>query len=123
MAEKQCNLLKNGGGMSKYSTSEVLTGDTWIDGKPIYRKAVQGTFASTNKTWRTQNHGISGIDAIINYYGYILNDMSQYTPLNYVYGVTSNSTIVTDTDIGTYSYDNTRVLGQPMVAIIEYTKQ
>lgn len=47
MAEKQCNLLKNGGGMSKYSTSEVLTGDTWIDGKPIYLKVIDwGTIPS-----------------------------------------------------------------------------
>lgn len=27
----------------KYSTTEVKTGDVWIDGKPIYRRVVTGT--------------------------------------------------------------------------------
>ena len=27
----------------KYNEEEVLTGDTWIDGKPIYRKAIEYT--------------------------------------------------------------------------------
>ncbi|GBR75235.1 hypothetical protein NO1_2254 [Candidatus Termititenax aidoneus] len=37
-------LLNNGtyGGMNNYSTSEVKTADTWIDGKPIYSKTIQG---------------------------------------------------------------------------------
>lgn len=30
-----------------YSTEEVLTGDTWIDGKPIYRYIVSGPFTRT----------------------------------------------------------------------------
>lgn len=33
-------LLTNSGGGSSYSTSETLTGDTWINGKPIYRKVI-----------------------------------------------------------------------------------
>ena len=27
-----------------YSTTETLTGGTWIDGKPIYRRVIQGNF-------------------------------------------------------------------------------
>ena len=30
----------------KYSTEEVNTGKKWIDGKPIYRKAYNGTVAN-----------------------------------------------------------------------------
>ena len=29
--------------LSTYSTEEVKTGETWIDGKPIYRKVITGT--------------------------------------------------------------------------------
>ena len=33
-----------------YSSTEVLTGDTWIDGKPIYRRVVTGSVtAGTEK--------------------------------------------------------------------------
>lgn len=33
-----------------YSTSEVKTGATWIDGKPIYRKVIDTTTIGKNKT-------------------------------------------------------------------------
>ena len=33
-------------GSSSYSTTETKTGETWIDGKPIYRKVVSGTIPS-----------------------------------------------------------------------------
>ena len=31
-----------------YSTSEQLTGGTWIDGKPIYRKVITGLSVAIN---------------------------------------------------------------------------
>lgn len=34
-------------GSSSYSTTETKTGETWIDGKPIYRKVASGTIPST----------------------------------------------------------------------------
>lgn len=36
---KQVCMPGNGGGTT-YSTTETLTGDTWIDGKPIYRRVL-----------------------------------------------------------------------------------
>ena len=33
----------------KYSTSEVRTGDVWIDGKPIYRKVIEFTSTTFSK--------------------------------------------------------------------------
>ena len=32
--------------LKKYSTEEVKTGETWIDGKPIYRKVITGTLTN-----------------------------------------------------------------------------
>jgi hypothetical protein len=73
MAEKQCNLIKNGGGMSKYSTSEVLTGDTWIDGKPIYRKVCQKSFGTVT----------DGTQAEVNFTDMLPNNIDTLMP---VYG-------------------------------------
>lgn len=41
MAEKQCNLVKNSGGV-QYTTAEKIVG-TWIDGKTIYEQTFTGT--------------------------------------------------------------------------------
>lgn len=40
-----------------YSNSETVTNKRWIDGRPIYRKVISGTFASM-----TYQHGITGFE-------------------------------------------------------------
>ncbi len=47
-----------------YSTSEVDTGQRWIDGKKIYRKTVQCTITSTTADQATP-HGITNLSNII----------------------------------------------------------
>ena len=56
----------SGGGGESYSTTETLTGGTWIDGKPIYRKTVNFG-ALPNSTSKSVAHGISGISKIIKF--------------------------------------------------------
>lgn len=46
-----------------YSTEEVKTGGTWIDGKPIYKKTIQFTTSATGK--HSIKHNISNLDTII----------------------------------------------------------
>lgn len=49
-----------------YSTDEQLTGGTWIDGKPIYRKVVNKTFSITSGgSWCDIGITISDIDKLI----------------------------------------------------------
>ena len=60
MAKQKINQTQYG---IKYSTDEQLTGDVWVDGKPIYRKTiilnvVSGAGANTA-------HGITGMTRII----------------------------------------------------------
>lgn len=59
----------------QYSTSEVLTGDTWIDGRPVYRKVVQATVNATTAGQTIQiGHDITGITngfVVINSYLYV----------------------------------------------------
>lgn len=61
-----------------YSTSEVNTNETWINGKPIYKKVVDiGTLP--NATTKQVNHDITNIDRIIKLYGVAWETGSTWT--------------------------------------------
>ena len=47
--------------VNSYSTTEVKTGDTWIDGKPIYRKVITAQMATAGGTTTINlaNYGIN----------------------------------------------------------------
>lgn len=54
--------------LQTYSTSETNTGQTWINGKPIYRKVIAVDFPTTSVTIVNYPHNISNIDLIIDYH-------------------------------------------------------
>ena len=56
---------------SSYSTSEVKTNATWIDGKPIYKKTVY--FASVASGDVDSAHGISGISLVIKHEAFFIS--------------------------------------------------
>lgn len=59
-----------------FSTSEIDTGFTWIDGKKIYKKSFSfGGMASGKKTI---NHGISNLGTVINIFGSMSNGTTTY---------------------------------------------
>ncbi len=51
---------------SSYSTSEVKTSATWIDGKPIYKKVITVSNPSFSVADHSQAHGISGFGSLVN---------------------------------------------------------
>lgn len=51
-----------------FSTSEALTGDVWIDGKPIYVKTIS-IGAMPNTTTKSVAHGVTTIESIVTMYG------------------------------------------------------
>ena len=53
-----------------YSTSEMLTGGKWIDGKPIYRKVL---FGSITETTQEIAHQIESIDSYVNLTPYMIH--------------------------------------------------
>ena len=55
-----------------YSTDEVETGLTWIDGSTIYKKTVHVN-SLPNATTQSYAHGISNIDKIIKFEGFARN--------------------------------------------------
>ena len=110
-------------GRDIYSTTETKTNKVWIDGKPIYRKVID-LGALPNATTKTVNHGISNLDAIINWYGYAERPSDGgHFPLPYVFGglaennigVFASPSVITVTT-GT---DRSAMTG---TIILEYTK-
>ena len=51
--------------LTTYSTEEVKTGETWIDGKPLYRKTIvlpNGTGTTSEKTYNMSEFGLENIE-------------------------------------------------------------
>lgn len=48
--------------INTYSTTEINTGKTWIDGKPIYRKVVSG---NRNGSYTDVNYSSWGVDNFV----------------------------------------------------------
>ena len=67
------NTITNPSPGESYSTDEQLTGGTWIDGKPIYRKSWTGT-GNPNSF----NHNIDSLGDVIKVDGCFLNTGSQW---------------------------------------------
>lgn len=65
-----------------YSTTEQLTGDVWIDGKPIYRKTVS-IGALPDSTTKDVSHGISDLSAVIDIRGWAVNNTPTWLSLPY----------------------------------------
>ena len=103
-----------------YSTSEIVTGKKWIDGKPIYRKVIDiGTLPNT--TTKSVDHGITNFDLCISLVGVVRNSTSRLTipsvwnDATETIGIYANGTSV----IVSTSKDRSSFSGY---AIIEYTK-
>lgn len=87
---QQDNVLKNVkdyvDNSNSYSTQEVKTGGTWIDGKPIYRKVVDFG-ALPNATTKNVAHGVSNIGDITHIYGVAHSSAKMTIPLPYARGI------------------------------------
>lgn len=110
----------------KYSTTEVKTGDVWIDGKPIYRRVFvqNGTWSDTVVSFDISS---LNIDTIIKYDG-SANGTTGGNPAQYP--INRPSKAGTQFQLDTYYYNNARLdvtvgsglnLSQIRL-ILEYTK-
>ena len=89
-----------------YSTAEVNTGKTWIDGKPIYRKSY-AVAAFPNKGFVNVPLNISNLGQVVDYYGIASNGTNTirvpyYSVDGDLYGIqisiSNNSTLVLKTN-------------------------
>lgn len=105
--------------LNTYSTTEQVVG-IWINGKPIYRKVIEGTTASSNSP--TAIGSISNLGIIVDIRGYILNpSQNQTIPINFVYNTEQNAgyregnNIIVRTTASVYQSKSCYI-------IVEYTK-
>jgi len=69
LADPDYNLYVHGnigGNINIYSSDEIKTNDIWIDGKPIYRKVVSGTYTTpSTASSRVNIELLSGVSALV----------------------------------------------------------
>lgn len=108
--------------LKTYKSTEMDTGQKWIDGRPIYRKVVRGTVNMTGG-FNTSNlpHGIQGLSnrwELIRYYGNMrlsgsLNNNPIKQALPYIEGThQSGVTSIDQTNItisGSYAWGSSEV--------------
>lgn len=73
------NIVKTRGG---YSLDEIATGETWIDGKPIFRKAFQVTLPNNASVVVGT---VSDMDCCIRMYGFV-SRLNEVRPLPFAAG-------------------------------------
>lgn len=98
-----------------YSTGETRIG-TWIDGKPLYRKTVEGTTASTQKVY-TAYAAIPDIDSIANMSTFVVQGLRDIQPIPHAYLVLR----VANGELMAFVNDST-LLNKRIYTTIEYTK-
>jgi len=111
-----------------YSTSEVNTGKTWIDGLPIYRRVFTGTTPASNSLSITLMSGMS-VPTIVAYGGIVsMNAGGTYLALGTYADATSYTflNLITTGGTGTTSVNlagqRTTAIAGPYKIWIEYTK-
>jgi hypothetical protein len=97
--------------IENYSTSETRIG-TWIDGKPIYRKVVQGSLTLSPQTWVDTGIVDNTIDLLINAKSFYAG--SNTAVLEISANRTSDSRIEVLSTLSTTTY--------PTAILLEYTK-
>ena len=100
--------------VESYSTSEVKTGDTWIDGKPIYRKTFNTVTGNTSNTWNSVGT-ISNVNRIVSC-NYEIAIASSAKYINSYLDIYASTTDLNEQHSNDY-YNN-----QTLYITIEYTK-
>lgn len=102
-----------------YSTQETLTHDTWIDGKPIYRKVLTGTTpnSAASTDWVTLD-SIQNVDTIIGMNG-VINNM-YIVPTSISGSEVAIAFVQGDIRLRYQSINSFK--NMPIIVIVEYTK-
>ena len=104
---------------SVYSTDEMIIG-RWIDGKPLYRKVVQGNITSKNQSLFVVNENV---ETMISIRGYDFSNGIYYFPFNYAQDGSTQKAIFYKKDTDTIEFrSNSSGSGEVFVVILEYTK-
>lgn len=114
-----CDYVNNNVGKEVYSTNEQVIG-TWIDGKPLYRKVIQGTTPAMNDTILTDI--LSNVSYCRIVYC-ILNNIRPYTYYCRTYNATTTALdfVVQNNTLSMRALTN-EVAQNSFILTVEYTK-
>lgn len=114
---------------NNYSKTEVKTGATWIDGKPVYRKVVEFTTPTTAGAGTNfYPHGISGLKRLVDLRVMTIGSDTVQRILNFsYYGSPDSWSASIYVNSANIAYEHgvnwtNYHLGQVFYAILEYTK-
>ncbi len=106
----------------RYSTDEIDTGKTWIDGKKIYRKVLTGTFSNGDEV----SIASLNIQTIVNASGHTTFTNGYFSPFPYCTtgsGILADFRITPLNDSPKILFDlNTGWSNNTYIIILEYTK-
>lgn len=121
------SVVNNNAGVCDYSTSEINTGKTWTDGKPIYRKVINGNLPTLQPSGGgvadgNVAHNISNFETCTFISGDIIYQSVPYTlPVISSSGKITGIRTVNSTNIVIRSSDSWGP-GSKVRFVIEYTK-
>lgn len=104
-----------------YSTTEQVVG-RWINGKPIYQKTIEGTFASSG-TGQDINHNIANLEQAVNVMGYLVSGGAGETfniPVGFYNGAQYFSVFFMTTKMCARLHSS--YFGTPYKITVQYTK-
>lgn len=109
---------KDGSENQIYSTNETVIGK-WIDGKPLYRKVVQGKITSSTQSLFVVNENV---ETMVYLYGYDIAGNYNWS-FNYAQGTSTYKSIFYNKGTDTVEFrSNTNSSGETFTVIMEYTK-
>ena len=102
-----------------YSTTERLTGDTWIDGKAVYQRVLTFSMNSTDELLTTGS-SIANFGTLLKIDGYVMRSTKdKYFPLTFFYSTSNYHTVCVDTSGNIMAKTSSPITG---TVIVEYTK-
>ena len=106
-----------------YSTSEVKTNKTWIDGKPIYRKVLSfpnGTGSTSEVAYNLSDYGITNVSTIFMVHPSYYSNAGTYYPFTFYDG--NRFTIALSTTQMKVILGYSSISTSPFIVTLEYTK-
>lgn len=109
--------------LKTYSTTEADTGKVWLDGKPIYRIAVETTTANKTGAWNVLAT-VPDVDYVVAFSGVFRTSNGYSIPLNYYASSSSSIALAYNHAASTLveHHSNASYSNAPIRVIFEYTK-
>lgn len=108
--------------IQNYSTTEILTGGKWVDGKPVYRLCLNGFSANANNTVLITGKNIENLVKVYGNYTYSSGRRIVFPYMGPDYYFVNVDLNTGEIYLTAKDYYNTDGVDQKIYACFEYTK-